>query len=78
MDIHKIFEFVKSKDSFFLFIYYEIILSVSIFLVFDYWNPVPIQSNEYGNFQKIITKPINNISESINSTEEEIIKPMEQ
>ena len=74
MDTHKFLEFVKSKDSFFLFIYYAFILSVSIFLVFDYWNPVPIQSNEYGNFQKIITKPVNNTSESTNSTEEEIIK----
>jgi hypothetical protein len=66
--MHKILEFVKSKDSFFLFIYYAIILSVSIFLVFDYWNPIPIQSNDYIDFQKIITKPINNISESTNST----------
>ncbi len=74
MDIHKILEFVKSKDTFFLFIYYALILLVSIYLVFDYWNPIPIQSNEYDNSHKIITKPVNHTTGNINSIEEEIIK----
>ena len=74
MDIHRTLEFVKSKDTFFIFIYYAVILSVSIFLVFDYWNPVPIQSTEYGYFNKTITKPINQTTEGTNATEEEIIK----
>lgn len=73
MEMHKILEFVKSKDSFFLFIYYAVILTVSIFLVFDYWNPIPIQSNDYIDFQKTITKPVKYTTGIMNSTEKETI-----
>jgi hypothetical protein len=74
MEIYKFLESVKSKESFFLFIYYVVIIFVSIYLVFDYWNPIPMQSTEYGNFQNITTIPINDATGNRNSTIEEIIK----
>jgi hypothetical protein len=71
MDIHKILESAQSKESFFLFIYYLVIIFVSIYLVFDYWNPTPIQSSDSGTFQNVTTIPVNNTTGNRNSTIEE-------
>lgn len=73
MELHKILESVKSKESFFIFIYYLIIIVFSIYLIFDYWNPTHIPSSESGIFQNTTTVPVDNLTGNRNSTIEETI-----